>query len=214
MSIYTIDKENAQYQQTVSQLQAHREDLMARLQNITGGEAIGASLEKWELVTQKWKTLSDVRRDFQRAESQIAALKAVTKKVPAPALPDDMTQTLSETDALLASAAYEQKQSQLRLGQFQGQAEALGQELDLKAKLKQVRLRITRLEETYAALEVAQEALRKAAAMDVMGRRKDVEAELDFIFARETFAGTLKTFLSRQKNCLANLLPAGMKWCG
>ena len=38
----------------------------------------------------------------------------------------------------------------------------MGQEADLKAKLKQVRLRIGRLEETYAALEVAQEALRKA----------------------------------------------------
>ena len=158
----SFEQENAQYLQNVSQLQAHRDDLMARLQNLTGGEAIGVCLEKWEQVTQKWKTLSDTRRDLQRAESQITALKAVTKVIPAPSAPDELTQTLSETDALLASAAYEQKQNQLRIGQFQGQAEALGLESDLKVKLKQVRLRIARLEETYAALELAQEALRKA----------------------------------------------------
>ena len=156
------EEENAAHQQNVIQLQQRREDQMSRLQALTGGEAIGACMEKWEQITKKWKTLSDTRRDFQRAESQIAALKAMTKNVPAPSAPDELTQTISETETLLTNAAFEQKQNQLRLGQFQGQAEALGQESDLRAKLKQARLRIARLEETYAALEVAQEALRKA----------------------------------------------------
>ncbi len=158
-----FEEENAQHQQTVLQLQQRRENLMSRLQALTGGEAIGVCLSKWEQVAEQWKALGDVRRDLQRAESQIATLLSMTKDVPAPSAPDELTQTLSETDALLTNAAFEQKQNQLRLGQYQGQAEALGQETDLKAKLKQVRLRIGRLEETYAALEVAQEALRKAA---------------------------------------------------
>ena len=157
-----FEKENAQYQQTVAQLQQRRDDLVSRLQTLTDGEAIGVCLEKWNQVTEKWKTLSDTRREFQRAESQIAALKTMTKEVPVPAQPDDLTQTLSETEALLTSAAFEQKQNQLRIGQFQGQAEALGQENALKAQLKQVRARIERLEETYAALEVAQKALSTA----------------------------------------------------
>jgi uncharacterized protein YhaN len=156
------EQEMAGHQQTIAQLQQRREDLMQRLQSATAGEAIGVCMEKWEQVTKKWKTLSDTRRDFQRAESQIVTLKAMTKNVPAPSAPDELTQTLSETETLLTNAAFEQKQNQLRLGQFQGQAEALGQESDLRAKLKQARLRIARLEETYAALEVAQEALRKA----------------------------------------------------
>ena len=158
----TFEDENAQYQQTMAQLQQRRDDLVARLQAITQGESMGVCLEKWEKVTQKWSTLGDMRRDLQRAESQINTLRSMTKEVTAPTQPDDLTQTLSETEALLTNAAFEQKQNQLRLGQFQGQAEALGQEADLRAKLKQVRLRIGRLEETYAALEVAQEALRKA----------------------------------------------------
>ena len=158
----TFEKENAQYLQTASQLQQRREDLMARLQALTGGEAIGVCLTKWEQIAEQWKTLGDIRRDLQRAESQIATLRSMTKDVVMPTLPDDLTQTSEETEAMLTSAAFEQKQNQLRLGQFQGQAEALGQENVLKAQLKQVRSRIDRLEETYAALEVAQKALSTA----------------------------------------------------
>ena len=157
-----FEEENAQYQQTVAQLQQRREDLVSRLQTLTGGEAIGVCLSKWEQISQQWKALADLRRDLQRAESQIATLRSMTKEVPAPTQPDELTQTLNETESLLTSAAFEQKQNQLRLGQFQGQAEALGQESALKAQLKQVRTRIERLEETYAALEVAQKALSTA----------------------------------------------------
>ena len=154
-----FEKENAQYQQTIAQLQQHREDLMARLQALTGGEAIGVCMSKWEQISQQWKALADLRRDLQRSESQIATLRSMTKELPAPTEPDNLTQTLSETDALLTSAAFELKQNHQRIGQFQGQAEALGQESALKAQLKQVRTRIERLEETYSALEVAQKAL-------------------------------------------------------
>ncbi len=155
-------EELAQYQQTIAQLQQRRDDFVSRLQTITSGEAIGVCMEKWTQIGEKWKALADTRRDIQRAQEQITALQAMTKEVPAPAAPDALTHTLSQTDALLANAAFELKQNQLRLGQFQGQAEALGQESALRASLKQVRSRIERLEETYAALEVAQKALSTA----------------------------------------------------
>ena len=69
---------------------------------------------------------------------------------------------MAETDALLNSAAFEQKQNQLRLGQFQGQADAMGQESTIRAQLKQIRQRIDNLEDTYLALELAQKALSSA----------------------------------------------------
>ncbi len=163
------EEENAQYLQNAALLQQRREDLMSRLQAITGGEAIGVCLSKWEQIAEQWKSLGGIRRDLQRAESQLATLRSMTKDVPAPKQPDELTQTLSETDALLISADFELKQNQLRIGQFQGQAEALGQENALKAQLKQVRSRIERLEETYAALEVAQKAL--SAATSELQRR-------------------------------------------
>ena len=164
-----FEEENVQYQQTMAQLQQHREDLMYRLQSLTGGEAIGVCLSKWEQISEQWRALGDVRRDLQRAESQLATLRSMAKEPPAPSEPDELTQTLSETDALISSAAYEQKQNDQRIGQYQGQADALGQESGLKAQLKQVRGRIERLEETYAALEVAQKAL--SAATNELQRR-------------------------------------------
>ena len=165
----SYEKEAGQHRQMAAELQARRETLVNQLQELTEGTSVGECLEKWEQVAQKWKALGDARRDVQRAESQIAAMQAMKKEMPAPTAPDDLTHTLSETDALLTSAAFEQKQNQLRLGQFQGQADALGQETALRSQLKQVRQRIERLEDTYAALEMAQKAL--GAATSELQRR-------------------------------------------
>jgi len=156
------EKEAAQYEQVTAQFHQRKEELLSRIQTLTEGENIAACLEKWENISAQWKVLGDARRDLQRMESQIAALQALTKDVPAPVQPDELSNTLSETDALLSSAAFEQKQNQLRLGQFQGQADALGQESALRLQLRQVRARIEKLEETYQALEVAQRALSSA----------------------------------------------------
>lgn len=160
----SYEQENAQYRQMVDELSARKEALVCQLQELTKGASVGECMEKWEQVTQKWKTLADARRDLQRAESQIEVLQSMAKKVPEPTAPDELTYTLSETDALLASAVFEQKQNQLRLGQFQGHAESLGQEAALRSQLKQVRQRIDRLEDTYAALELAQKALSAASS--------------------------------------------------
>lgn len=157
-----FDEENSRYQQAASQLQERREELMQRLQALTDGEPVEVRLNKLEQVVQQWKTLGDLRRDLQRANSQLEALQAVSQDVPAPSAPDKLHQTMSETDTLLANAIFEQKQNQHRLGQFQGQAEALGQENTIRNQLKRVKVRIEQLEETYAALEVAQKALSSA----------------------------------------------------
>ncbi len=77
-------------------------------------------------------------------------------------MPVDLTLSEPDTDALLASNRFEQKQLQLELGQCQGRAESLGSEPMLRARLETVTRRIARLEDTYYALEMAQEALREA----------------------------------------------------
>ena len=165
----TFEQNINEYRQTVVELQQRREALVNQLQELTEGAPVGECLEKWEQVAQKWKALGDARRELQRMESQISAMQAMAKEMPAPTAPDELTNTLEETDALLSSAAFEQKQNQLRLGQFQGQADALGQETALRNQLKQVRQRIERLEETYSALELAQKAL--GAATNELQRR-------------------------------------------
>ena len=151
-----------QHRQMLEEFNQRKEALVNQLQQLTRGEPIADCLEKWERIAAQWKALGDARRDLQGLENQIEALQSVAQKVPAPTQPDELTQTLSETDTLLNNADFEMKQNQLRLGQFQGQADALGQESALRTQLKQVRSRIERLEETYKALELAQNALSTA----------------------------------------------------
>ncbi len=163
------EKAMAEHRQEVAELNRRREELLAQLQELTAGEPLPICLEKWDKIVGQWKTLADMQRDAQRAESQLTALQTMKQEVPAPKWTDNLTQSMSETDSLLTNAAFEQKQNQLRLGQFQGQAEAMGQESALRAQLKAVRSRIQRLEETYQALEIAQKAL--SAAINELQRR-------------------------------------------
>lgn len=163
------EKEMLAYGNACEELRQRREALVAQIQQITNGESVADCLEKWDGFTRQWNALEDDRRDLQRRESQLAALQALVKDVSKPQQPDELTHSMTETDALLSSAAFEQKQNQLRLGQFQGQADALGQESALRAQLKQVRQRIDSLEDTYLALELAQKAL--SAATSELQRR-------------------------------------------
>ena len=161
-SLREYEKALENHQQMVEELRGRTEILVNKLQTLTNGEAVGVCLDKWEQIGNKWKALSDLRRDIRHMEGQMEALRAVTKELPAPTAPDLLTQNMSETETLLRNATEEQRQNQLRLGQFQGQAETLGQESALRAQLKQVRSRVEKLENTYAALEVALQALSMA----------------------------------------------------
>ncbi len=143
--------------------------LQAEIDDLTQGRALDTCVAQWEQVQQTWSALGDARRDLQQAAAHAKALQSMAKAAQPPEFADTLTQSASETDALLASAAYEQKQNQLRLGQYQGQAEALGQESAILTEMKQTKARIDRLEDTYLALELAQKAL--SAATSELQRR-------------------------------------------
>ncbi len=151
-----------EYDAAVSQMDAQRQALAEQIQSLTNGQPLSECLQNWERISERHRAFGDACRDLQRAEEQLAVLRSITKEVSAPAFADTLTFTRSETDAQLGSAAFEQKQNQLRLGQYQGQAEALGQESALRLQLKQVKNRIDQLEDTYLALELAQKALSTA----------------------------------------------------
>lgn len=158
----TYTQARQEYEEAAEALNQQRQTLVVQMQSLTNGEPLDACLENWERISQRHRALGDARRDLQRAQEQVTALRAMMREVAAPTFADTLTLTRSETDAQLQSAAFEQKQNQLRLGQYQGQAEALGQEAALRLQLKQVKNRIDQLEDTYFALELAQKALSTA----------------------------------------------------
>ena len=138
------------------------EALTEKIQSLTGGEPLGDCVGKWEQNLAAWAALSDALRDLRQAEGLVSALQTVVRTTEPPKFPDTLTYSEVETDGFLNSATFELRQLQLKLGQFQGRAEALGQEAALRAQLQSVNRRIRKLEDTYAALELAQKALSAA----------------------------------------------------
>lgn len=163
-SMESYEAQMEQYRAVCDELEQRRAVLAEQMETLTGGIPLVQCLEQWDSICAQWRQLREMRRDHQNLQAQVAALQSMSREVRAPQMPDELTYDRSETDALLQSAAYEQKQNQLRLGQFQGQGEALGQEEALRKQLKQVRGRIQELEDTYLALELAQKALSTAAS--------------------------------------------------
>ena len=161
--------QQAAYHQELAQVQAaneayniNRQALDRQISDLTGGAPLADSQKQWRQTLDRWDALADAQRDLKRADSHLKALQSMVKTVEPPKAADDLTLTESQTDAQLTNARFEQRQLQLELGQCQGRAETIGQESMLRARLDTLNRRIARLEDTYYALEIAQEALREA----------------------------------------------------
>ncbi len=159
----------AQYQRALAEATALRgglddriQALQAQIQAYAGEEPLDACLDRWHQAVAAQSALDSALRDWKQAQKHTEALRAMLKPVEPPKEADTLTYTLGDTNALLASAAFELRQLQLKIGQYEGRAEALGQEAALRTQLKAVNRRIHMLEDTYAALELAQTALSAA----------------------------------------------------
>ena len=106
----------------------------------------------------------NAHREVLRTQSHLEALSAMVKPARKPQMPDNLTHSDAETTRLLSDCAVEQQRLQNRLGQYQGRMEALGDKALLRRQLEQKDRRIARLEDTYAALTIAQETLAQARA--------------------------------------------------
>lgn len=120
------------------------------------------TLDTWQKVSQAWTALEDAQSELHQAKHHAEVLQDIVKPAPMPQKPDTLTASMDDTLALLDRAIDEQQKNRERLGQFQGQAETLGQESELRQQLKEVNQRIDRLEDTYQALELALRALSAA----------------------------------------------------
>ena len=159
----------AAYQDSLAKWQAdngafetQRTAIEAEIAQATDGKGLKECLQTCRQILAAWDALEDSRRELQTAEAILQALQSSAQPAPKPAKPDDLTDSAEETEQLLADAHFKQRQLHLQLGQYLGQAETLGQESLLKARLDTLNRRIARLEDTYYALEMAQDALREA----------------------------------------------------
>ncbi len=151
------------YQASHADLSLHRETILQQINALTQKAPIQACQSKWESQLQLRQELESALQDYRRSEELLQVLEGAYQEVSAPSLPDSLTYSPEETQQRLKDAYAEQQQLQLKLGQYLGQMESLGQESALTAQLSAVNQRIQELERIYSAILLAQETLTDAA---------------------------------------------------
>ncbi len=160
-----------QYENTYKTYQDITNDLEVRLmvlrkkqETLCGGQEPEPLLEQWQQALEAWDACLRTRREASRARTQFETLRAMVKPAEKPTMEDRLTQSEGETARLLSEYAAEQQRLQNRLGQCQGRMEILGDREEMRGELQRVCQRISKLEEVYAALTIAQETLAEARA--------------------------------------------------
>ena len=159
---YSVDLKA--YQEITSDLEVRMMVLRKKRDALCGLQEPEELLEFWQQAQRQWEECERARRDALMAKQHFETLNAMVKPVEKPVLPDQLTQSEAETARLLSECAAEQQRLQNRLGQYQGRMELLGSAEELKLQYKRITDRIARLEDTYAALTIAQETLTQARA--------------------------------------------------
>ncbi len=160
-------RDYAQKHRELAQWEARREqqfaDLRQRIAEETGGLGLEAYRRELEAMERAWEEFTGSSRELRRWEQHLQSLRAVVKMPEKPAFPDELAYSAEKTEDMLSGVRSEQNRLQNLLGQYQGRMEAMGRREDLQSELQQVKARIAQLEQTCAALTLAQETLTQAA---------------------------------------------------
>ena len=153
-----------EYTEKQAELQNRITTVNTQIAALTQGFPLAWCEQEWTAALERQKALFDARRELHRCTDLVQTLRASHKDAAPPAMADTLTYSETDTARLLSDCTFEQRQLQLQLGNCQGRMESLGQETALRQQLEAVNLRICKLEDTYAALDLAQSTLSKASA--------------------------------------------------
>ncbi len=157
---YAAAMEHLERQNT--HLSAQRKELQAQSDALTGGTSLTDARVQWTQALHARQRLADAQKNYETARQHAQDVRSLAQPAPAPTAPDELTISLEDTERLLIQGRMEQQRLHQELGRAQGQMDTLGQEGLLKARLDTLNRRIARLEDTYYALEMAQDALHSA----------------------------------------------------
>ena len=163
-ALRTYNAELKEYKDSQGDVEVRLMVLRKRRESLCGAQEPEKLLEFWQQVSNQWDAYHAARREAQRAQSHLQALSAMAKTAKKPTMEDHLTFSETETARLLSDCTTEQQRLQNRLGQYQGRMEALGDKTELQKQLAVVNARVAKLENTYAALSIAQETLAEARA--------------------------------------------------
>jgi len=145
-------------------LQMRKTAAQRKQESLCPDSSVEEALKQWQKTAALWEAHDTARKEAEYAQRHYEVLKSMYKPVQKPVEPDHLTHSEEETQRLLTECTAEQQRLHSRLGQYQGQMDVLGNMDDLcKQRDRQTR-RIAKLEDTYAALTIAQQTLEQARA--------------------------------------------------
>ena len=132
------------------------------LSEATGGMGFSAAMEYYGNAVRQHSALQEASKSYEEACSHAEIMASMAKTMEKPAQADTLSCTMAQTQQMLVDTRYHLQQLQQGLGQCQGRMEALGDATALQQALKQANARLDQLDQTYRALELAQQTLQKA----------------------------------------------------
>ena len=162
MAEYTTDLKT--YQQSSSDLEVRQMVLVKKRDELCGYQEPEVLLTHWQQALAHWENCAAARREALRAKEHYETLNAMLRNAEKPSMPDELSWTEAETQTLEEEHLAEQQRLLGRLGQYQGRLDSLGSRENLETRYQQLLQRIEKLEDTYAAVTIAQETLMEARA--------------------------------------------------
>ena len=166
-NILTQNDYETRQQTYLSQLQAlnnQMERINGEITALTGGESLTRFMQAKQASLDSRKALEEAQRELQRATALVQALDGTRPEAPPPQFPDNLPFTEADTRQRLTRCIADQTNLERQLGICHGRMTALGQPAVLQQELDGVNRRIDALEQTYAALTLAQETLAQASS--------------------------------------------------
>ena len=157
-----FDEKLSAYKALYDDLENRRAELTGKLAALTEGTPVAQCIAYWRKVIAAHENSAAAEGKHQQANSHAQALAAMVRDVQPPRFADTLTFSKEQTQQRLLDVNAAHRQLHSKIGQCVGQMETLGQEDTLRSQLQTVENRITRLEDTYAALTIAQETLTTA----------------------------------------------------
>ena len=149
-------------QQELADIDRQMTENTGKINTLTANAGIAAFEEQCRQAMQAYTHLEEQRRLLHQAEDVLQALTGAGKEVQPAQFEDTLTYTMAETDRYLAENDVQRRLLHQRLGQCQGQMEALGQAEALRARQHQLQARIAMLETYDRAIARAQQTLQAA----------------------------------------------------
>ncbi len=149
-------------QQELEKLNRELEENAQEISRLTCGQSLAQFEEMLRQQQLAYSRLQEQARIFRQAEEVLQALNSAGKQAQMPAFADTLTLSAGDTAKRIAELTLERQLLHQRLGQCQGQMEALGQEDALRLQKQQVQTRIAALEQIFRAATRAQEVLQQA----------------------------------------------------